>query len=366
MGNPVFQWRRFWYPRNSEPRFRDEDFLTDPDEYGQFHPKTNLVHSLETLTNRCVVFLGEPSSGKSRTIGTEGIDRAAIERHIRQSGDNVSWIDLRGFDNSAGVAAAFASDSAIRSWVASPKQKLHLFLDSLDECRLSIPVISHVLLYEFRQLDIERLCLRIACRTAEWPTFLELELQKMYREEIPVLQLAPLREKDVVEAARSFGVDPEIFLSKMRELGATPFARKPPTLLSLLQLFSKGKPLPTSQWELYESQCRALCEEYNLSRVAAHKVSSFSADQLLEITSRLAAVSVFTNRPTFRCDSAPDPESPSALGKSELTGGEEYVGGIPIPVGEPAISQALETAFFVAAGRGLLRWETRTVAEFLA
>ncbi len=289
MGTQTFQWRRFWYPRDSGANFDQEDFLIDPDKYGQFQTKSRLVHSVEALPTRCIVFLGEPSSGKSSTIGAEGIDRVAIEERLRESGDGALWIDLAGFDSSAEVASAFANSPVLKRWAVSPKQILHLFLDSLDECRLSIPVISHVLLREFSKLDIERLRLRIACRTAEWPTFLELELQKLYQEEISVLQLAPLREKDVEEAARGFGVDPEQFLSKVRELGAIAFARKPPTLLSLLNVFSQGKLLPSSQWELYESQCRTLCDEYNRSRIAARKVSKLSPDQLLEIISRVAA-----------------------------------------------------------------------------
>ncbi len=45
-------------------------------------------------------------------------------------------------------------------------------------------MISNVLPRELRSLGVERLLLRIICRTAEWPTFLEMELQKLYQEEL--------------------------------------------------------------------------------------------------------------------------------------------------------------------------------------
>jgi hypothetical protein len=53
---------------------------------------------------------------------------------------------------------------------------LHLFLDSLDEARLRIGVVTTLLIEKLRQHQIERLYLRIACRTAEWPLSFEQDL----------------------------------------------------------------------------------------------------------------------------------------------------------------------------------------------
>ena len=343
-----------------------DGFLADPERRKARTSELSSVYSVDALTNRCVAFLGEPSSGKSRTIGAEGIDRASIEEFARSKGDFVQWIDLRDFDSSAGLSSTLRTDTTIQNWRHSQGAKLHLFLDSLDECRISIPIISNVLPCELRSLGVEQLFLRIICRTAEWPTFLEMELQKLYQEELLVLQLAPLRECDIEEAARVLGLDPDKFLGKVRELSAISFARKPPTLLSLLQLFSRGESFPATQWELFESQCRILCEEYNQSRIAAHKASSLSAEQLLEVVSRIAAVSVLTDRPTLCMEPNLERQESSALRKSELSGGEEIVGNKAFAVGESEITQAFETGLFVAAGRGLLRWETRNLAEFLA
>ena len=366
MAMQTFQWRRFWYSRDSEPALDVDGFIADPERRKLPGSEPSSVHSVDVLTNRCVAFLGEPSSGKSRTIGAEGIDRPGIEEFARSKGDFVQWIDLRDFDNSAGLSAALRNDRTIENWRNSQGAKLHLFLDSLDECRISIPIISNVLPRELRSLGVERLLLRIICRTAEWPTFIEMELQKLYQEKLLVLQLAPLRESDVKEAARVLGLDPDKFLGKVRELSAVSFARKPPTLLSLLQLFSRGESWPATQWELFESQCRILCEEYNQSRIAAHKASDLSAEQLLEVVSRIAAGSVLSDRPTLCMEPNLERDGPSALRKFELSGGEEIVGNNAFAVGEPEITQALETGLFVAAGPGLLRWETRNLAEFLA
>ena len=107
----------------------------------------------------------------------------------------------------------------------------------------------------------------------EWPTFLESELQKFYKQELRVLQLGPLRKRDVEMAAEQCGVNAAIFLKKIQELNAAPFARKPFTLIALLRAFSRGDRLPNTHWDLYEKCCLIDCEEYNQSRVAAHKTS---------------------------------------------------------------------------------------------
>ena len=54
---------------------------------------------------------------------------------------------------------------------------MHLFLDSLDECLLRIDTIVAFLPEELKKLPVDRLSLRIACRTAVWPLLLEEELR---------------------------------------------------------------------------------------------------------------------------------------------------------------------------------------------
>jgi len=110
MAMQTFQWRRFWYSRDSEPAPDVDGFLADPERRKLPGSEPSSLHSVDVLTNRCVAFLGEPSSGKSRTIGAEGIDRPGIEEFARSKGDFVQWIDLRDFDNSAGLSAALRGD----------------------------------------------------------------------------------------------------------------------------------------------------------------------------------------------------------------------------------------------------------------
>jgi hypothetical protein len=367
MPNSNYPWQRFWVPRGSDFPLDSDGFLLDHAlNERRTLGKVALLRSTETLESDCVAFLGEPSSGKSKTIGVEGLDRNAIEELAKRQGDLALWIDLRDFDSGTHFRDAIASEAPIRTWQTQKHQRLFLFLDSLDECRLSIPTISNLIIRQLRLLPIDRLKLRIVCRTGEWPTFLELELQKLYRRQLSILELAPLRRRDVVTAAEAGGINASDFMSRIRQLNAAPFARKPATLTSLLNAFKRGENLPVTQWELYENETRALCEEYNMSRIAARKTGDYSPAELLVIASRLAALSIFCNRSLLSYEASTELEASGALSKIEMAGGQENADAVPFDVSQKAVSQTLETALFASAGVGVLRWETRNVAEFLA
>lgn len=248
--NTIIPWRRFWYSRESEAKLDSDGFLADPEHESAKYSPPELLHSTETLDDRCVVFLGEPSSGKSKTVGREGADRQELEARIQDQGNVAVWVDLRDYDASQDLAKAIENEATIAQWKTTDGQKLFLFMDSLDECRLSVPTISNVLIRELGKLPADRLMLRLVCRTAEWPTFLESELQKLYRQELRVLQLGPLRKRDVEMAAGQVGVDAVVFLQKIQELNAAPFARKPFTLIQLLRAFSRNEQLPNTNWGL--------------------------------------------------------------------------------------------------------------------
>jgi predicted NACHT family NTPase len=122
----------------------------------------------------------------------------------------------------------------IEKW-KNRKGELHLFLDSLDECLLRIDTLSALLLDEIKKCPTDRLFLRITCRTAEWPNLLESGLRELWDErEVAAYELAPLRKKDVAEAARENGLDATTFLEHIETSGVVPFAIKPVTLEFLI------------------------------------------------------------------------------------------------------------------------------------
>ena len=140
-------------------------------------------------------------------------------------------------------------------------------MDSLDESLLRIPTINEVLKTELRDLDTNRLRLRIACRTADWPVGLEANLRELWgADNIGVYELVPLRKNDVRVAAAAIGVDGDEFLAEVRRLRIASFANRPVTLRFLLNTFQKTATLPTRRIELYGEGCLCLAEEASESR----------------------------------------------------------------------------------------------------
>jgi predicted NACHT family NTPase len=127
--------------------------------------------------------------------------------------------------------------------------RLHIFLDSLDECLLRIDTAAALLGSEFQKYAdaVERLHLRIAFRTAAWPNTLEETLRSLWGKDfVEVYELAPLRRRDVVEAAQADGVDADAFLREVDHKAVAPLAMKPVTLGFLLNIYHRNRGFPST------------------------------------------------------------------------------------------------------------------------
>src|SRR5262249_53065282 len=153
-----------------------------------------------------------------------------------------------------------------------------------------IDTVATLLIDELRKYPVQRLSLRIASRSAEWPAVLEDGMRELWGSEaVKVYELIQLRRDDVDRAARTEGItDSAAFLREVAEKNAGPLAAKPVTLQLLLNLWLKDQHLPETQAELYERGCRLLCEEEKpgLRR-------TLSAAEKMVVASRIAAVTVF-------------------------------------------------------------------------
>jgi len=167
----------------------------------------------------------------------------------------------------------------------------------LDEGLLNVLSLATLLLRELKKYPPERLYVRIACRTAEWPEVLENGLVAHWHvANFRALELLPLRDKDIAEAARSDGIIPERFFNEVHQKAVGPLAAKPVTLKFLLKLYQKHGELPRTQAELYAEGCRYLCEESSQSRIASRRRGMLSATKRLLVAQRIAAITIFGNR----------------------------------------------------------------------
>ena len=356
----VFNWKRFWCPRGEMINLADRGFLSDPEaDWGKaLNPELVTFDQLANI--RCLALLGEPGIGKSWAIqhaspvGTDE-DTTAIR------------LDLRSFGSEDRLVKSLFESAQWEQW-RSGNHGLRLFLDSLDECLLRIDNVASLLADELGKQPVERLQLRIACRTFPWPQILERALIRLYGNEgFKAFELAPLRRIDVKNAAQTSGIaDGDSFLAQVDALEVASLAIKPVTLKFLIDTYLNEGDFPANQIDLYEKGCLTLCEESNESRRGAHQTGRLGAEERLAIASRIAAVTQFANRSAVWTGTEADAAfSEEDVLIRDLTGGLE---GTPeqLAVTADAIREVLDTGLFSSRGAEKIGWAHQTYAEFLA
>jgi predicted NACHT family NTPase len=277
----------------------DGGYLDDPDaEWGRCSNPD--VVPFETIASfPCLGLLGEPGIGKTRTMQTQ---RTAIDTQVEEEGGQTLWLDLRSYGSEERLIRDLFGNSTFCAWT-NWTFRLHIFLDSLDECLLRINAVATILVEEFQKYStlLDRLSLRIACRTADWPSTLEEGLRALWGKDAAAMyELALLRRNDIrndiIEAARANDLDAHAFLREIDRMAVVPFAIKPVTLNFLLNTYGRKGRFPPTQIELYRQGCQLLCEETNSSRRDARLTGSLTPEQRMAIAARIAAVAIFANR----------------------------------------------------------------------
>ncbi|HKP52598.1 MAG TPA: hypothetical protein VJ183_08090 [Chloroflexia bacterium] len=363
-----YNWKRYWFPRGKSINLSDRGYLTNPvseSEYS-YNPNPNLV-LFEAISHiPCLVLLGEPGIGKTRTIRDE---YEATKSKIEESGNQVLWFDLRQYSSDVRLARDLFENTIFTSWLMG-EHSLYIFLDSLDECLLRVDTVAQLLVDELQKYPVQRLHLRISCRTAELPMLLENGLKELWgkREtETGIYELAPLRREDVSEAVLATTLDPNEFLAEVERKEVVPLAIKPITLRFLLNIYGKKQGrLPDTQAALYYEGCRRLCEEFNESRTASRLTGRLTADQRMIVAGRIAAVTIFANRYAvwIGTDQESVPDEDMTLG--ELCEGNEGALGQRFEVDEDVVREVLSTGLFTSRGQDRMGWSHQTYAEYLA
>jgi hypothetical protein len=224
-----YDWKRYWIPWEKELPLDDAGFLLDPAEASDsWWSHTNDAVSFDSLIQSpCLVLLGEPGMGKSSTLeSAAGLTEKAVEGTAAQ----VLRCDLGPFNTDSGVVNDIFESEEFVAW-RNHRRPLHLFLDSLDECRISIPGVARLLGRKLGRLpNTNGLFLRIACRIGDWPELLETTLGEKWGNDVPkTLILAPLARAQVEQAARYERQDADAFVEAVISRELVAFARSPLT-----------------------------------------------------------------------------------------------------------------------------------------
>jgi len=366
MDQVIYRWKRFWCKWEGKYLLTDDGYLYDP-ESERFGDRCPDVVSFQSISNNhCLILLGEPGMGKTSAMNEE---EKTIDSSIEVSGGKTLRIDLNSISARSDLSKKLFESKAIQDWVKG-EYPLHIFLDSLDECLLRINNLSAILIDELNHYPTERLYLRIACRTADWQRLriLESELKKIWdKDKFGVFELLPLTRRDVFTAAKTKGIDPEIFLSEIVDREAGPLASRPVTLKFLLDTFSSNKTIPYGKFELYYEGCKLLCKEPNEYRKASGYTGKLSLDQRMIVAARIAAMTIFSKKDVVICDDRASIEN-NEIKIYFLCGGKECIRGTEFfNITEETIKETLRIGgLFNSRGSGRMGWVHQTYAEFLA
>jgi|GEM_PF-6391349 len=236
----------------------------------------------ELAEKRCLVLIGEPGIGKT----------TCVQQYVRgETKHHCHCIDLRSVTTDVGLKEKIRNNEEIRKW-RQGNYELELFLDSLDECRLRIGNIVDVLIDVLGRMPLDRLKLRLVCRTSEWSSYMHDRLEKLWRghlgsEEdadgiVSVYEMLPLQENDIRKFAKRRGVDPVRFWAEVKSRGVEPFARNPVTLQFLLNPFQeRGSLTGVTRKALFKEGYERPCVEPGKTRRASRKTGNLALPQHL-------------------------------------------------------------------------------------
>lgn len=349
---------RYWCPPSGRIALDADGFLADPDAPFGFDQTLSTYDEIDQ--HRCLVLLGEPGIGKT----TE------VERAVASAEDRVHHVDLGAVADAEGLRRRVVEAPAVVAW-REGEGELFMFLDAFDEALAGRGVLGRTLVDELAQLPCERLRLRIACRTADWPVTLADRLALLFIDDPPrVYELQPLTSADAVAAAAAVGVAGEEFVAAVVERGVGPLARVPLTLHFLLESYTRDGELPTRRADLYRDGCRELCREQNTSRVETHRAGTLSAEQRLALAERIAAGTILAGRAAVRTRGSGS--DPTVAELAELDGGNERTSAdfvavaSEVDVDHQRLLETLATGLFTSRGSDLLGFAHHSYGEFLA
>lgn len=359
-----FDWQRFWCPTTGNLNFDFSGFLYDPEsKYGNsYNPDVVKFDAISNIP--CSILLGEAGIGKTTATKHES---KRVEHQLQQSEDDCLWFSLGDYGSDDSLCNAIFRNERFKAWL-NGTHKLHLFLDSLDEGILSIKTLTRILKREIDKLPCDRLYLRITCRTAEWKDSLtEKFREKWGKDNIGIYELAPLRQIDIVSAAKKQGINADKFLEELADKQAIPLAIKPITLKFLLSIYIKNGRFPLSQKELYKQGCLELCKETNQDRLECNFPVILSDKQRLIVAGRIAAITIFAKKVAIwtSSDYIQMPESDIAI--QDLCIGKEKIDGQEFNITPNCIEEVLSiSGLFSSRGTNRMGFAHKTYAEFLA
>lgn len=362
----INEWTRYWCPIDETYYIDRNGYLIDP-SYGQFSANSHLIENPFRRSEKCIILLGEPGIGKTTTMEKFHHN---FELNLGNNNAEICLIKLEHIGNENRFISEVFENSVFQRWLESDFN-LYLLLDSFDECVLRVDVVSQLLINQLQKYPLDRLYIRIACRTGYWSDILQQQLITLFGEDnFKVYKLTHLRKKDIEIRANSEiqqenGKTTSDFIDKIEILEAVPFAIHPVTLKFLINLYNKGGTLPETKTEIYRTGCFTLCEEIAGSRRETSLIGNYTPEQRYIIAARCAAYCAFSRKSgiwtNINLGDIPD----DFISESEIRGGYETAVGQEFDITRESVSETISCGLFNSS-RPRREWAHRTYMEFMA
>lgn len=360
----MYAWERYWYPRELPPTLSENGFLLNPESEIGGLTNGHLLTLGELSEGACIVLLGEPGSGK--TIALKSAEKK-IRSTIQKSGGKLIWRDLSTYSSDYYLIEDVFKTKEFSEWNdGGNSSTLSIYLDSIDEGKLRVETLSNLLIDQLHRLNAESLAklkLRLVCRSTEWPISLENGLKELFKENLRIYYLAPLRKEDVIEASNLEGIQSDAFIKEIEENGIVHLANRPITLRFLIDEFRANNRLPSAQSELYLKACEKSCSENNLSRRESKLIGKLTTNQRLHTASILAALTTFGNKSAFWHEGGACRYDNGYIDIESL-----YTDGTDQnkTLDRLEVEETLTSGLFTSVDNGKITWVHKSYAEFLA
>lgn len=355
--------KRYWSRGEGLVALDQEGFLLDPDDKDQIYNKTEVVSFDEINNTNCLILLGEPGVGKSQAVQHE------YSRLLKQDVNSlIIFHDISEFGDENRLIEELFKSKFFQNWINSDKI-LTMFIDGYDQCLLGIGNLPALLESQFKKIEtfVDRLRLRISCRSGLWSEGLTKSLTKIYGpNSFGIFQIAPLRKVDVTNIALNHSIDDKLFIAEVINKSIQALAINPTTLNSLINEFKLHNRLIHSREKFFHRSCKELCQEPNYDRFFMSKERELSAEKCVAIASRIAAVMIFCNKKLVDISNV-DSWDENIISLSDLQEGDEIADKYSFSFDQKSIKTVLTSSgLFSRKGEFLFGFSHLSFTEFLA